>query len=440
MADASVTGSVHAPHLVVLVHGLWGNPSHMNTIAEKLREKHSTDDLRIFLASTNTGYNTYDGVETGGERVAAEIESELATVKAAGGNITRFSILGYSLGGLIARYCIGLLYARGLFDPGQLEPVNFTTFASPWLGARAPIKWVGTNVWNYLGARTLSTSGQQMFLTDKFRDTGRPLLAIMADPSSIFYRALAAFRKRILYSNIINDRSTPFYTTFVGGVDPFVDPSAINFSHIKGYEPTMVDISKPITRKPAKTDMYTRFISASNAYLTRIPFVLTLAALLPLTGTIYFSNAAYQTFRSSSRIQAHERGRTGYFLNYRVPLLIEQALENADARAAPQYLSNSDAAAAEATMSGEKPGDEDVDLDEAKSHASGLKTDAPTLALAPEVFEMIRNLNKLDLRKFPVHITLVQHAHAAILVRWKKEGFREGYTVIRHWVDEEFEI
>lgn len=38
-----------------------------------------------------------------------------------GQNIKKLSIVGYSLGGLIARYAIGLLYSKGWFD--KLEPV-----------------------------------------------------------------------------------------------------------------------------------------------------------------------------------------------------------------------------------------------------------------------------------------------------------------------------
>ena len=49
-----------------------------------------------------------------------------------GQTIRRLSIVGYSLGGLVARYAIGLLFHKGYFD--RLEPVNFTTFVTPHLG------------------------------------------------------------------------------------------------------------------------------------------------------------------------------------------------------------------------------------------------------------------------------------------------------------------
>jgi hypothetical protein len=64
---------------------------------------------------------TCDGIELGGERVCREIEEEIEKLAEAGKEIKRFSIVGYSLGGLVARYVIGLLYSKGFFD--RIEPV-----------------------------------------------------------------------------------------------------------------------------------------------------------------------------------------------------------------------------------------------------------------------------------------------------------------------------
>jgi hypothetical protein len=51
--------------------------------------------------------------------------------------IRYISFAGYSLGGLVSRYVIGLLYTRGFFD--NVKPMNFTTFATPHLGIRKPL-------------------------------------------------------------------------------------------------------------------------------------------------------------------------------------------------------------------------------------------------------------------------------------------------------------
>lgn len=88
----------------------------MRNVAKALRDKYSEDELYILLAKQNSGSNTYDGIETGGERVCAEIEQELKTIERKGGKITKLSIAGYSLGGLVSRYAVGLLYAKGVLD------------------------------------------------------------------------------------------------------------------------------------------------------------------------------------------------------------------------------------------------------------------------------------------------------------------------------------
>ena len=68
------------------------------------------------------------------------------------------------------------------------------------------------------------------------------------------------------------------------------------------------------------------------------------------------------------------------------------------------------------------------------------KADFPTLALSDEQFEMIRNLDNVGWRKYLVHIHNHGHTHAAIIVRMQKPGFDEGKVVVRHWLDEGFEI
>lgn len=93
----------------------------MKAIAKALREKYSEDQLYLLSAKRNSGSFTYDGIERGGERVCLEIEEELANIRAKGGNITKLSIVGYSLGGLVARYAVGLLEMRGVLS--QLEPM-----------------------------------------------------------------------------------------------------------------------------------------------------------------------------------------------------------------------------------------------------------------------------------------------------------------------------
>lgn len=88
----------------------------MASVAKALRAQHPPEKLYLLLVKRNSGSFTYDGIELGGERVCLEIEEELELIRSRGGNIKKISIVGYSLGGLVARYAIGLLYARGVLD------------------------------------------------------------------------------------------------------------------------------------------------------------------------------------------------------------------------------------------------------------------------------------------------------------------------------------
>ena len=426
---------------------LWGNPQHLWYLRTALEEKYK-DRLHIIVAARNSYTYTYDGIEVGAERVAQEIEDEFERLEREGTHIKKLSIVGYSLGGLIARYTIGLLLSRGWFD--KLEPVNFTTFASPHLGVRAPLRGYHTKAWNWIAARTLSESGRQLFLIDSFRDDGRPLLSILADPNSIFIKALRRFKNRTLYANITNDRSAPYFTTYIAGTDPYIDMEAIQTNPIKGYEPTVLNPDQPFKTADFSEELslYSRITSKSSVLLTNLPLYAMLAVLVPLGTVTFLVNAGYQNLRSSQRIYLHETGKAGVgFKNYRIPLLIENAraavegaIENMTGNEPQEYLSDS-----------EQPrnGDTGSKVDEkATPNARSTTTNVtpassshfPTLALAPEQFQMIEALDKVGFRKYPVHIQKVRHSHAAIIVRTTRKGFDEGKVVVRHWLDREFEI
>ncbi|OQE47413.1 hypothetical protein PENCOP_c001G00098 [Penicillium coprophilum] len=445
-----------ADHLCVLVHGLWGNPSHLDYIASSLRDRYGSH-LYVFCPKANSGNYTYDGIELGGERLVHEVEETLESLAEKGRKITKISIIGYSLGGLLARYAIGLLNARGWLD--KLEPMNFTTFATPHVGVRAPLKGYKDQIFNVLGPRTISASGRQMWLVDSFRDTGRPLLGVLADPGSIFMTGLKKFRQRSVYANIVNDRSVLFYTSGLSKVDPFRDLEDLNINYVEGYEDVIIDpdlhVLPPAERKPET--IRARFWKKVKSATLWIPLSLLLVVLVPLASTLFLINAGIQTFRSSKRIRMHEVGENGKrFGRYRVPVMIrdvqhavEQAFENVNAIQEPAYLSNSDTEVSDtapeksARLSVSKSAQNDADVESAldrRSSTMEVSAYSPKLALTDEQFGIIDSLNSVGIRKYPVHIQTHHHSHAAIIVRAEKDGFREGKMVIKHWLDNEFAL
>lgn len=408
-------------------------------------------------AQSNAGSNTYDGIELGGERVAHEIEDTLEKLSKQGHKIKKLSVIGYSMGGLVARYAIGLLEAHGWFD--KLEPVNFTTFAAPHVGVRSPVKGFWSYLFNVLGPRTLSASGKQMFMVDNFRDTGRPLLSVLATPDSIFMRGLARFKNRSVYANIVNDRSTVFYTTAISKVDPFQDPKNTRFNYIPGYEPVIIDLSEhiaPQVEDAGKRTSSSTVVAVLRRYMIepakRAAFYLFLVCFVPFSLTVFLLTSVVQTFLSNKRIQLHNQGKAGIVpAKYRVPLIVrdmqgavENVFENVNASQDPEYLDEDEERFADNGMDN---GNAHKSRSREKSAGTGKPPSTefdevkyPLLALTREQFGIIDSLNAIGFRKYPVYIHKAMHSHAAIIVRMPKESFSEGKIVVRHWLDHEFEL
>lgn len=437
---------------------LWGNPKHLQYLTSQLREKHSEDKLHILVPKTNVGNFTYDGIDLGGERVAQEVEDYIRDLEKAGTTVKKISVVGYSLGGLIARYTIGLLYSRGYFD--KLQPVNFTTFASPHLGVRTPFMGVHYSIWNILGARTLSTSGRQLFLIDSFRDTNRPLLSVLSDPSSIFMTALSKFKHRVLYANIINDRSAPYYTTSNSTSDPFSNLDEMNLHYLPGYAPVLLDPANPVSLKPteAQPPFFTRVLSTGQALVSQAPLFALLGVLIPIGSCIFLVNAGIQSVRSQRRIKLHEQGKSGIGLgSYRVPLMIENArgamegaMENLAARrpstsngtlTSPHHqLKNGHLGEKASSPSSSSSTKDSSNPPDRYLNSVNQIPIPPTLNLTSEQFAIVDALDTVGFKKYRVHISKVRHTHAAIIMRMKRNAFEEGKIVVRHWVEEEFEI
>ncbi|KAL2196386.1 putative serine esterase-domain-containing protein [Corynascus similis CBS 632.67] len=441
MAESSYSGgSLEADHLCVLVHGLWGNPNHMVSVAKALRAQHPADRVYILVAKRNSGSFTYDGIELGGERVCAEIEEELELIKSKGGSIKKLSIVGYSLGGLVARYAIGLLFARGVLD--GLECMNFTAFASPFVGVRTPLRGWMRQAYNVLGARTLCASGRQLFGIDKFRDTGRPLLAVLADPGSIFMSGLARFRRRTLYANIINDRTAVYYTTAIDKTDPYADLANVRIRFLDGWEDVILDPTHPVS--PKDTSAIAAVSATMRQWARRAPLTLALALFVPLGVVAFLVNSAVQTVRSARRVRLHYHEHGGPGGAFRgVGLFVKEvrgAVENAYGALGPaatagqgEYLVNDKEDVVERDDDEE---DKWVALERKRSRQDAQPF--PTLALAGYQFAAIEALDQLGWRKYPVWIHKHRHSHAAIIVRMEKSGFEEGRVVLRHWATEEF--
>lgn len=324
-------------------------------------------------------------------------------------------------------------------------------------------------------------SGRQLFTIDNFRDTSRPLLAVLADPDSIFIRGLSKFKRRTLYTNIINDRTAVHYTTGITKTDPFVDLTKIKINYLPGYEDVVVDPENPIAPQGPDVKNGER---SWKIFGNRVLFGIAMTFFIPIGIVFFLINSVFQSFRSSHRIKLHETGRAGIEVgNYRMPLLIndvrtavEDVYENINSAQSHEYLGSSDedenpssidvenmverpespistsshttTHQAASENSSEKPIESSSpDLIATLKKKNKTESLFPTLALAPFQFAMISALDSVGegknkgFRKFPVHIHKGMHSHAAIIVRSEgKDSLSEGWHVFRHWLENEFLI
>ncbi|KDQ16902.1 hypothetical protein BOTBODRAFT_172522 [Botryobasidium botryosum FD-172 SS1] len=173
--------------------------------------------LRVICAASYPGTLSHDGIDVCAERVLCEIEDEIAYIQQDNLALTSFSIVGFSLGGLIARYLLGILETRHFFE--DVRPVNFTTFASPAIGIPI-LPGMIPAVTRLAASGVLSRTGSQLYLRDHFH-SGLPLVQLMASPESSFYQALCRFRRVEVYTNIVKDAVVPYMTGGIDEVDMF---------------------------------------------------------------------------------------------------------------------------------------------------------------------------------------------------------------------------
>jgi hypothetical protein len=173
--------------------------------------------------------------------------------------------VAHSLGGLIARYAIGILYDRGVFE--QLAPIHFISITVPHVGSRRPPRSLWNNIVNAVTSTVLQQTGKELMLEDT-TPQGVPLLLLMAQKDTIFMKGLASFQTRALYSNVRNDLQVPYCTAAIVHKNPYLCGSReIKFSskypHIidLGEEALTLDPNEPVTTQELSSELGNLFAS-----------------------------------------------------------------------------------------------------------------------------------------------------------------------------------
>ncbi|KAL7280725.1 hypothetical protein ACG7TL_005667 [Trametes sanguinea] len=438
-------------HLLVLIHGMWGNPVHLAEMRRVIEERRGSEkgpggeQLHLLVAETNRDDSTYDGIDWGGERVAEEVFEEIKKLEKDGKKVTRFSVTGYSLGGLIARYVVGVLHQRGFFT--SVKPVNFNTVATPHVGLpRYPT--MISSLFAFFGPKLLSRTGEQFYIVDKWSKNGRPLLEVMADPNRLFYQALTLFEHVRIYANAVNDVTVPYPTAAIEEEDIFVNhvEDGIQFELDEEYKPIIKSYTIPtsVVRPPKARPLTADWFKSLKPNRPLLPPALQFSfpynvliyaltpVLIPLFLTLVLTRLSLASKASRSRIKQLEKDESGTERLVHVIGSLEREMEDA----VVDMFDNAN--------NGSGPSSASNETISADSQALATGNDAQVQARKPEFVlsetqqKLVRWLNALPgLKKELAFIHPVRNAHGTIIARDVKRfpGHKLGEGVLRHLAD-----
>lgn len=445
---------------------LWGTTSHMAYMKSQIEQRYAEPlvsgerktQVVVHVANSFEGYYTYDGIDVCGIRVANEIQEAINALNVDGNKVTKLSVAGYSLGGLISRYALGLLFLRGLFD--TIEPVSYTTFASPHVGVLTLGTGLASRLFNSLAPYMLAYTSQQLFLTDRVPvHKFKPLLYCMADPELPFYQALAKFKQCSLYANTINDHRTEFYTS---ALNSFIKNSSfLNNAGLPKYGPIVLDYTESVrlalTREanaqkslPDATakrvglgllQFGSRIVNWAGLFV-KLTVVMPIWACCSITNSVFQSFSAWvrkRSFLKSDLFSTYHNDSLLKALNDRLeqePLTVSETITEQAGVAFDSVIE-----AVNYKYETQHSGDSSTNEVNHESDVSvvdqiDLANPKDSLNLNKNQRFIIDNLNKLGWKKYPVHISKAKHSHAAIICRYPSPLFDEGKVVIEHWLDE----
>ncbi|KAI0704262.1 putative serine esterase-domain-containing protein [Cytidiella melzeri] len=448
----------HPVHLLVLLHGMWGNPVHlaeMDRIYNDVCGREGSiagpngERLHTLLAQTNREAATYDGIDWCGERITEEVLEEVKKLENEGKKVTRMSVTGYSLGGLIGRYMIGVLHQRKFFD--TVTPVNFTTVATPHIGL-VLYPTFRSKLFLILGSRLLSRTGEQFYAQDKWSPSGRPMVEVLADPDRVFFQALSLFSYLCFYANAVNDVTVPYISAAVEAEDVFAD-HAVNGMTIEfdeEYAPLIKSYSFPAVPPPppAKPKRFTKeWVSTFRIPVPpplerKFPWNILIIAALPILApsllTLIIVRLSLDARSSRSRIKLLEKNETYRGRLAHVVGDLEKRVEDAVA----DYIDDPGSVIAAAATSSSPYDPSSTSTSTVAASSSPSKSKPATKTTHPQVTplqrKLIKSLNTLpNLKKHLVYIHPLRNTHAVIIARdvMRFPHHKQGQAVLRHMAD-----
>ncbi|KAI5951885.1 hypothetical protein KGF54_004960 [Candida jiufengensis] len=424
-------------HLVILVHGVWGNSSHLSYLEKTINEEIKPlngEKLHVHKTGSHSGYLTYDGIDVNGKRITDEILQQTNDLNLQGDKVIKISIIGYSLGGLISRYAIGILQSKNYFE--NIEPINFVTFCTPHIGVSNPQTHnFSVRLYNNIAPYFLAITGSQFFLKDKVGEFHKPLLVWMADQNSKFYQALSKFKYKSLYANVVNDKRCSWFTSSISFDDPVnsmynKSPKNIQCEYIKGYEPNLIDISKPLHFIQRDNKQIEDYPITTKSSIVRffwktinwIKLLSSIAIYTPFWALSFLISSIIQRIKLSSRLRKFNNdsnNKLNHLYEYNEDTSLLTDLNN-------------------------KLEDEQETLVEDMYNAMNFKIRYskifPKIKLDSNQLFIVEKLNTIKWNKYPIILRHTGATHAAAIVRHADPNFDEGKVVVRHFIEKVFKL
>ena len=193
-------------HLVVLCHGLYGLPSELFAVRDKLR---AVSGCLVHCCESYAGGGTKRGLDEIGSLIADEVRSvvDARAAEAGGPTLSTISFVGHSMGGVVARSAIGKLFNAADGTVACLKPLVYVSTASPHLGITnyGPLPQLPIALTAPLASIFAGRSGHDLFSIDTEDGVVRRL-ATEDHP----LRALASFSSRRSYALKAGDMLVDF--------------------------------------------------------------------------------------------------------------------------------------------------------------------------------------------------------------------------------------
>lgn len=235
--------------LIILQHGLHGTLNDYDNFLNILLGYDFTVPTIVLRPRTNGGFwPTMGGVKECSERMVAEVEIVLKAFP----SLRQYSIVGHSLGGVIARHSIKKISALGY----QLKPIDFIAVSSPFLGVRRPRRTVFNSVFHKFAPLIAGQTGKELLMED---DDPNIMLELTKGD---YLSSLRQFKRRAAYGNVFNDMQVPYCTSlFSSHRNPFRGKNAKRVVFLEGNS-NIIDMEQSEFRlHPSSNELELTFAS-----------------------------------------------------------------------------------------------------------------------------------------------------------------------------------